>query len=171
MSWINWYFDSSSAYEEGSWAQESSRVLRLQRIKEEKQIIEETLGRRSMTTTEQAELIPPDIDEILEFGIQDKSLLASSIEFSEQLYGKTKTHKQAKSKSGRPQNTTRVPVPKKIKRLLVETRGGICEWCKEEVFQQIHHIDGNPANNNLTNLMLICYECHKQIERDNNNGS
>jgi len=37
-----------------------------------------------------------------------------------------------------------------------------CEACGYESshFLQIHHIDGNPFNNNPTNLMVLCKTCH-----------
>lgn len=29
---------------------------------------------------------------------------------------------------------------------------------------QLHHIDGNPTNNSLNNLQLLCPNCHSQTE-------
>ena len=31
---------------------------------------------------------------------------------------------------------------------------------------QVHHIDGNPGNNDLENLIPLCAECHLQIEKE-----
>ena len=31
---------------------------------------------------------------------------------------------------------------------------------------QVHHIDGNPGNNNLENLIPLCSVCHLQIEKE-----
>lgn len=46
----------------------------------------------------------------------------------------------------------------------------ICEICKNTVWLdkpislELHHIDGNPMNNNLDNLQLLCPNCHAQTE-------
>jgi HNH endonuclease len=36
----------------------------------------------------------------------------------------------------------------------------LCEICKTNKFEQWHHIDGNPGNNDRSNLMMLCAECH-----------
>lgn len=51
---------------------------------------------------------------------------------------------------------------RRLKLRLLEFRGKICEGCgynKEEILQ-VHHIDRNRKNNNLSNLKLICPNCH-----------
>ena len=40
-----------------------------------------------------------------------------------------------------------------------------CESCKGFA-KSIHHIDINPANNKLSNLMVLCSKCHKVIHRE-----
>ena len=40
----------------------------------------------------------------------------------------------------------------------------ICEACGIYIkgnFRHIHHKDGDPTNNNLSNLMVLCAKCHK----------
>lgn len=39
-------------------------------------------------------------------------------------------------------------------------RGDTCETCGETNNLQVHHIDGNPANNEPLNLMTLCNSCH-----------
>ena len=39
----------------------------------------------------------------------------------------------------------------------------ICEMCGRTGKMQIHHKDGNPFNNNLENLVILCKECHKKV--------
>lgn len=54
------------------------------------------------------------------------------------------------------------------KRYLILSRGHKCEVCTLEVWQgkqipiELDHIDGNPENNDLENLRLICPNCHAQ---------
>lgn len=38
-----------------------------------------------------------------------------------------------------------------------------CAYCgyRAEKYQHVHHIDGNPKNNDDTNLEVICPDCHK----------
>lgn len=53
-----------------------------------------------------------------------------------------------------------------IKKNLIELRGHKCELCQltkwnnTDIPLEVHHIDGNTANNNLENLQLLCPNCH-----------
>lgn len=50
-----------------------------------------------------------------------------------------------------------------IKEQLLEKRCsncGLTEWLGESIPLELHHIDGNHANNNLSNLSLLCPNCH-----------
>lgn len=57
-----------------------------------------------------------------------------------------------------------------VKKNLVQLRGHECEqchnteWNNKPIPLQLHHIDGNRANNNLDNLQLLCPNCHAQTE-------
>jgi 5-methylcytosine-specific restriction endonuclease McrA len=63
---------------------------------------------------------------------------------------------------GRPK-TTRKPVSQSARtKALVRSRGK-CEKCGESlkgVTPHIHHKDGNPRNNKLANLQVLCPNCH-----------
>ena len=37
---------------------------------------------------------------------------------------------------------------------------GITKWLGQEVFLQVHHINGEHSDNRLENLMMICPNCH-----------
>lgn len=71
------------------------------------------------------------------------------------------THRAGiKYKIGRPKD--KVHDLRALKLRLFDKRGKKCEWCgynKQEVLQ-IHHKDRNRQNNDLTNLVLICPNCH-----------
>lgn len=41
---------------------------------------------------------------------------------------------------------------------------GINEWNGEELCLELHHIDGNHYNNNLSNLQILCPNCHSQTK-------
>lgn len=43
-------------------------------------------------------------------------------------------------------------------------RCGISEWNGKPLNCELHHIDGNNANNNLDNLIILCPNCHSQTE-------
>lgn len=53
-----------------------------------------------------------------------------------------------------------------IRRNLIKERGNCCEkcelsiWLGEQISIELHHIDGNRTNNNLSNLQLLCPNCH-----------
>jgi len=53
-----------------------------------------------------------------------------------------------------------------LKKHLIRERGHKCEYCKNEIWMdnpitlEVHHLDGNRGNNELTNLQLLCCNCH-----------
>lgn len=69
---------------------------------------------------------------------------------------------------------------KSMKRLLLETNGNVCsccgisEWNKKPIVMDLEHIDGNYSNNDISNLCLLCPNCHSQTDtfkgRNKGNG-
>jgi len=59
-------------------------------------------------------------------------------------------------------------VPNWLRRYIRETRGyqcalcGISEWNNQPLSLDLDHIDGNHANNELSNLRYLCPNCHSQ---------
>lgn len=57
-----------------------------------------------------------------------------------------------------------------IKKKLIRDRGHKCEKCKHSVWMELpitlelEHIDGNNSNNEETNLLLLCPNCHAQTK-------
>lgn len=41
---------------------------------------------------------------------------------------------------------------------------GLSEWNNKEIPLQVHHIDGNGLNNLLSNIQLLCPNCHAQTD-------
>ena len=55
----------------------------------------------------------------------------------------------------------RVPIPEDISAEILFLSDRTCCVCTTRGKQvQIHHIDENPANNNIDNLAVLCFECH-----------
>lgn len=58
----------------------------------------------------------------------------------------------------------------RVKRYLVNKYGHFCvickqtEWMKRPIPLVLDHINGNPTDNNLTNLRLICANCDHQTD-------
>lgn len=78
----------------------------------------------------------------------------SYIEASEYLNGNKKI-KSAKLKE------------KLLKENILENKCSVCgidSWLGKNITLQLHHIDGNPNNNSLDNLQLLCPNCHSQTE-------
>ena len=41
---------------------------------------------------------------------------------------------------------------------------GISEWNGKPIKMELHHIDGDRTNHKLSNLMMLCPNCHSQTE-------
>jgi len=59
------------------------------------------------------------------------------------------------------------PSSKKAKKILIEKYGNIClspdcawDFSKIPLTVHLEHIDGNSSNNDLSNLTLLCPNCH-----------
>ena len=58
--------------------------------------------------------------------------------------------------------------PNNFKAHLIKQRGHRCETCQCEKWNNkdipldLEHVDGNPKNNDLNNLKLLCCKCHSQ---------
>lgn len=47
------------------------------------------------------------------------------------------------------------------RKLAIEHYGTICEYCKTtEGRLEVHHLDGDRSNNNISNLSVLCRQCH-----------
>jgi hypothetical protein len=62
----------------------------------------------------------------------------------------------------RKKRVSRVKPPRSVWRLVKER--GLCESCGYKQmfngFLNAHHIDGDPGNNEIENLLLLCPNCH-----------
>lgn len=47
---------------------------------------------------------------------------------------------------------------------------GLSEWMGKPIPLELHHIDFNHFNNELSNLMIVCSNCHMQLHNYNNNN-
>ena len=64
---------------------------------------------------------------------------------------------------------TRVKIPKenKVRAELQKEISSMCPFCNctDVGHFQIHHIDENPSNNQMLNLILVCPTCHSKITK------
>lgn len=62
---------------------------------------------------------------------------------------------------------TKIPQENKVRSELQKEIGSVCPFCDNEDVGhfEIHHIDGNPSRNALTNLLLVCPTCHSKITK------
>ena len=62
---------------------------------------------------------------------------------------------------------TSIPQIAKVKAILQKEINSICPFCSnEEVGHfEIHHIDEDPSNNDVLNLLLLCPICHSKITK------
>ena len=54
---------------------------------------------------------------------------------------------------------------KQIREELMKQRGKLCECCKSQKTEDLHHKDQNQDNNDPENLMLLCSDCHRAIHK------
>jgi len=61
----------------------------------------------------------------------------------------------------------RTPVPARIRALLQKEINSLCPFCSSEDVNhfEVHHIDENPDNNSLENLLMVCPTCHSKITK------
>ena len=59
----------------------------------------------------------------------------------------------------------RIPIPSETAALLLFRADRMCCICRERAKPaQIHHIDENPANNDPSNLAVLCLHCHEDTQ-------
>lgn len=61
----------------------------------------------------------------------------------------------------------RIPQENKVRAELQKEINSICPFCKNDDVGhfEIHHIDEDPSNNKINNLILICPICHSKITK------
>lgn len=59
----------------------------------------------------------------------------------------------------------RVAIPKEIADKVMFAHNRTCCVCRKSNKEvQIHHIDENPANNDINNLAVLCFDCHNETQ-------
>lgn len=51
----------------------------------------------------------------------------------------------------------------RVKKMIIARDGGICQCCRSDKRLHVHHIDGIKKNNNLSNLITLCIQCHMSL--------
>lgn len=62
----------------------------------------------------------------------------------------------------------RPPVPQSIKTKVLQRSKGKCERCHKNVIgrglkPRYHHKDGNPFHNTVSNVVMVCNDCHDKL--------
>lgn len=65
---------------------------------------------------------------------------------------------------GKRKYKPRIPISTDLRRAVYELFDKACRSCGNKHANQIHHIDGDPSNNHIKNLELLCYDCHLATE-------
>lgn len=75
--------------------------------------------------------------------------------------------KGLKSQQLRVNKKNRKSIPSKTKALLQKEIKSSCPFCNNEDVDhfQIHHIDEDPQNNDIMNLIMLCPTCHSKITK------
>lgn len=65
----------------------------------------------------------------------------------------------------------RPPVPPEVAAEVLAANLHTCCICRQaRRHVQLHHIDGNPANNDETNIAVLCLDCHSRVTGDEGLG-
>ena len=60
---------------------------------------------------------------------------------------------------------TRVEIPREVAARVLFLSDRTCCVCRQEGKPvQIHHIDDDPSNNDLANLSVLCFDCHRETQ-------
>jgi 5-methylcytosine-specific restriction endonuclease McrA len=70
--------------------------------------------------------------------------------------------------TGRPLRKVRKPVGSGLKSQVLARSKGRCERCGKNVIglglkPRYHHKDGNPSHNTVSNVVLLCNDCHDKV--------
>lgn len=71
----------------------------------------------------------------------------------------------SQSSKGNREKKVRVQIPNDIENAVYDRAGDKCQIGGEHGNLKIHHIDGNPSNNNLNNLILLCGNHHDEADK------
>jgi 5-methylcytosine-specific restriction endonuclease McrA len=88
-------------------------------------------------------------------------------EFSEHQFNNAAITATEKRPNKLKSSPTRKTIPQKIKMLLQREIGSTCPFCNsnEVGHFQFHHIDENPENDTIANLLMLCPTCHSKITK------
>ena len=64
----------------------------------------------------------------------------------------------------------RINLTREQRELVKDTFDNTCAHCPKDTRLMIHHLDGNPNNNEIENLILLCDECHSDQHPHNEEG-
>lgn len=53
-------------------------------------------------------------------------------------------------------------MPRNYRKKAIERHGEICQVCGAEENIHVHHKDGDPSNDDISNLIPLCVGCHRK---------
>jgi 5-methylcytosine-specific restriction endonuclease McrA len=57
----------------------------------------------------------------------------------------------------------------RAKRIAIDS--GRCTECGSTEFLHVHHVDGDPTDDRMSNLRTLCEDCHRAVERTDVGGA
>ncbi|MDD3492892.1 MAG: HNH endonuclease signature motif containing protein [Candidatus Thermoplasmatota archaeon] len=66
--------------------------------------------------------------------------------------------------------TKRTPIPESIKKKALMRSGRYCQYCRKDLYKNeltptFHHIDGDASKHTLSNIIVLCPDCHDKADR------
>jgi len=56
----------------------------------------------------------------------------------------------------------RIKVPEQLRKYLLKKYNYQCALCPSKISLETHHRDNNPSNNEESNLIITCHDCHRK---------
>ena len=99
---------------------------------------------------------------LIYYTIKSPELKEKQITFFQHMFGFLKDIFSAMGEGGK-EGKKRVPIPKETLAQVYKRANYLCQSCGEKG-RETHHINGDPSNNHLNNLIYLCKNCHDKAQ-------
>jgi len=55
---------------------------------------------------------------------------------------------------------------RKLRTIALARYAGLCGYCRQHWAEHVHHCDHDTSNNDISNLLPVCRQCHQRIHNE-----